>query len=109
MPLACLTAVAGGVPPGPAVRAGFFVSTVDSTLGQLARRLAVCGSRSLAVTPADPADAPASFLRLAARCRWLAIVESGQGLAACATEAGQPGAAVGGGTAFSFVWRAPGQ
>ncbi len=79
MPLACLTAVAGGISSGPAVRVGFLVFTVNSGLGQRARRRAVRGSRSLAVAPANPADPPAGLLRLAARCRWLAAVESGQG------------------------------
>ena len=56
MPLACLTAVAGGVSVGPGVRHGFAVSAVDSALGQSARRLRLCAARFLDAATADFAE-----------------------------------------------------
>lgn len=109
MPLACLTAVAGGLSVGPGVRSGFVVSAFDSTLGQRARGFWLSASRVLGVASADSADSPNGFLRITPRCRWLAVVESGQWLASRAVEAGQPGAAVDRGVAFSSARGIAGQ
>ena len=81
MPLACLTAVAGGVSVGPAVRAGFVVSSFDSGLGQFARCFLLSGAWHLGVAATDSADTSTGVSRFASRCGWLAVVESGGGLA----------------------------
>src|SRR5476649_1631573 len=109
MPLACLAAVAGGVSSGPAVRAGFAVSSLYTDLGQRARRRVVPGSWHMGVAETDSADTPTGILRLASRWRWLAVVESGGGLAGRSAAARQPGAAVGRGAAFSAARRTTGQ
>jgi hypothetical protein len=64
MPLACLTAVAGGVSVGPGVRTGFVVSAIDSTLGQRARGLRLPAARILGVASAHTADSPSAFCGL---------------------------------------------
>lgn len=79
MPLACLTAVAGGVSVGPGVRCGCVVSPVDSTLGQSARSFRLCAARRMGIATADTAEASAGLLPIAPRRRWLAVVESGGG------------------------------
>src|SRR3989344_3413303 len=101
MPLACLAAVAGGVSCGPAVRVGFAVSSRHATLGHSARRFLLPAAWFLGIASSDPVDAPASILRFATRWRWLAVMESGAGMAAGAIAPGQPGIAIDGGAAFS--------
>ncbi len=58
------------------------------------------GSWHLGIAATDSADTPTGVSRLASRCRWLAVVESGGGLAARAAAAGQSGVAADRGTAF---------
>src|SRR5471032_1300945 len=109
MPLACLTAIAGGVSCGPTIRVGLVVSALHTALGQFARCFTVPGSWLLGIATAGFADAPTGISRFAPRYRWLAVVESGSGLATGPAKAGQPRVAVGRNTAVSSARRVPGQ
>lgn len=101
MPLACLTATAGGLPAGPGVRPGRVFPAGSSVCRQVRGARVVPAARRLGVAAADSLEPSTGLHRVAPFARRLAAVESIRGVAGRAVAPRQHGAAIDRGAAFS--------
>lgn len=109
MPLARLRAIAGGVSGSAIVGADLNLPSFDTRVGSPAWAVVVPDAWRLGSAPAYSIDPRQGLQWSATKCRGLAIMESGQGLAGCAVATRQPGVADDGAAAVPRAGRVVGE